>query len=92
MIENNPLDMENIKEKQYQDADLQQSAIQHPEWYSRKNINTVANVLCYTKPNDNPSNCKINISNKLIEPTVQWYHQVTGHPGRKRLYEHVRQR
>jgi len=31
-------------------------------------------------------------TNKLIEPTVQWYHQVTGHPGRKRLYEHVRQR
>jgi len=92
MIENNPLDMEHIKEKQDQDADLQQSAIRHPDWYSCKNINTVTNVLCYTKPNDNPSNWKITIPNELIEPTVQWYHQVTGHPGRKRLYEHVRQR
>jgi len=52
MIENNPLDMENIKEKQDQDADLHQSAIRR-----HKNINSVANVLCYTnKPNDNPSN------------------------------------
>ena len=71
MIENNPLNMENIKEKQDQDADLQQSAIRHPEWYSCKNINTVTNVLCYTKPNDNPSNWKITIPNELIEPTVQ---------------------
>ncbi len=31
MVENNPLNMENIKEKQDQDADLQQSATQHPE-------------------------------------------------------------
>ena len=48
MIENNPLNMENIKEKQDQDADLQQSATRHPEWYSRKDINSIANVLCYT--------------------------------------------
>jgi hypothetical protein len=84
--------MEYIKEKQDQDADLQQSAIRHPEGHSCKNIITVANVLWHTKPNDNPSNWKITIPNELIEPTVQWYHQVTGHPGCKRLYEHVRQR
>ncbi len=29
--------MENIKEKKDQDADLQQSATRHPEWYSCKN-------------------------------------------------------
>jgi hypothetical protein len=34
---------------------------------------------------------KITLPNELIEPTVQWYHQVTGHPGSKRLYEHIRQ-
>ena len=48
--------MESIKEKQDRDADLQQSATRHPEWYSRKDINSVANVLCYTRPNDDPSN------------------------------------
>ena len=92
MIENNPLNMENIKEKQDQDADLQQSATRHPEWYSRKDINSIADILCYTRPNDDPSNWKITLPNELIEPTVQWYHQVTGHPGSKRLYEHLRQR
>jgi hypothetical protein len=91
MVENNPLNIENIKEKQDQDADLQQSATQHPEWYSCKNINSIPNVLCYTRPNDNLSNWKITLPNELIEPTVQWYHQVTGHPGSKRLYEHIRQ-
>ncbi len=70
--------MENIKEKQDQDADLRQSATRHPEWYSH------ANVLCYTRPNDNPSNWKITLPNELIEPMVQWYHQVTGHPGSKK--------
>ena len=56
MIEDNPLNIENIKEKQDQDAGLQLSATRHPERYSHKEINTVTNVLCYTKPNDNPSN------------------------------------
>ena len=92
MIEDNPLNIENIKEKQNQDAGLQQSATRHPEQYSRKDINTVTDVLCYTKPNDDPSNWKITLPNELIKPTIQWYHQVTGHPGSKRLYEHICQR
>ncbi len=28
----------------------------------------------------------------LIVPTIRWYHQVTGHPGSKRLYQHIHQR
>jgi hypothetical protein len=31
MVEDNLLDVENIKEKQDEDNDLQQSAIRHPE-------------------------------------------------------------
>ncbi len=27
----------------------------------------------------------------LILPTIRWYHQVTWHPGRKRLYQHIHQ-
>jgi hypothetical protein len=48
--------------------------------------------LCYTKPGDNLSNWKIALPKELITPTVKWYHQVTGHPGSKRLYEQIRQR
>jgi hypothetical protein len=66
MVEDNPLDIENIEEKQGEDNDLQQSAIRHPEWYSRKTFNDITNVLCYTKPGDDPSNWKIALPRKLI--------------------------
>ena len=36
MVEDNPLDIENIKEKQDEDNNLQQFAIRHPGRYSRK--------------------------------------------------------
>jgi hypothetical protein len=29
---------------------------------------------------------KIALPEDLIKPTIQWYYQVTGHPGSKRLY------
>ena len=92
MVEDNPLDIENIKEKQDEDNDLQQSATRHPEWYSRKTFNDIADAWCYTKPGDDPSNWKIALPRELIRPTVNWYHQVTGHPGSKRPYEQIRQR
>jgi hypothetical protein len=92
MVEDNPLDLENIKEKQDEDNDLQQSFTKHPTWYSRKNINDVNNILCYTKPGDNAANWKIVLPKDLIVPTIRWYHQVTGHPGSKRLYQHIYQR
>ena len=56
MVEDNPLDIENIEEKQDEGNELQQSATKHPEWYSRKTCNDITNVLCYTKPCDDPAN------------------------------------
>ena len=47
MVEDHPLDLENIKEKQDEDNDLSQSLLRHPTWYSRKNINDVTDILCY---------------------------------------------
>ncbi len=92
MVEDNQLDLENIKEKQNEDNDLQQSLTKHPTWYSHKNIYDVDNILCYTKPGDNVANWKIVLPKDLIVPTVRWYHQVTGHPGSKRFYQHIHQR
>jgi hypothetical protein len=56
MVEGNPLDLENIKEKQDEDNDLHQLLTKHPTWYSRKNINDVNDILWYTKPGDNAAN------------------------------------
>jgi hypothetical protein len=38
IVENNPMDLENIKEEQDEDNNLQQSLTKHPTWYSPKNI------------------------------------------------------
>jgi len=92
MFEDNPLDIENIKDKQGLDNELQQTVRRHPEWYSQRHFHPVRNVLCYTKPGDNQANWKIALPKELIGPTVKWYHQVTGHPGSKRLYEQIKQR
>ena len=90
MVQDNSLDVENIKEKQDEDNHLQQSVMRHPEWYSCKTFNGIADVLC-TKLGDDPSNWKVALPREIIGPTVNWYDQVTGHPGSKRLYEQVRQ-
>jgi hypothetical protein len=47
MAEDNPLDIENIKEKQDEDKYLQQAATKHPEWYSCKTFDQVADVLLH---------------------------------------------
>jgi hypothetical protein len=91
MVKDNPLDLESIQEKQDEDNDLQQSLTKHPDWYSCKNINDVNDILCYTKPGDNAANWKIVLPKDLILPSIRWYHQVTGHPGSKRLYQHLHQ-
>jgi hypothetical protein len=91
-LNNNPLDLENIKERQDHGEKLMQSAVKYPERYTHKAINNVGNILYYTEPGDTPANWKIALSEDLIQPTIKWYHQVTGHPGSKRLYAQLRQR
>jgi hypothetical protein len=86
MVEDNLLDLENIKERQYHDEKLVQSTVKYPEWCIHKSINDVDDIMCYIKPGDNPANWKIALPEDLIKPTIMWYHQVTGHPGSKRLY------
>jgi hypothetical protein len=89
MVEDNPLDLENIKERQDHDKKLMQSTVKYPEWYTRKTTNDVDDILCYIKPGDNPAKRKIALPEDLIKSTIKWYHQVTGHPGSKRLYGHL---
>jgi hypothetical protein len=66
IIEDNPLDLENIKERQDRDEKLMQSTVKHPEWHSHKTINDVENILGHTKPGDNPANWKIALPEDLI--------------------------
>jgi hypothetical protein len=59
MVKDNSLDLENIKEKQDENNDLQQSLTKHSNWYSPKNIYDVDDILSYTKQRDNVANWKI---------------------------------
>jgi hypothetical protein len=92
MVADNPLDLENIKERQDHDEKLMQLTVKYPECYSHKTIDDVDDILCYTKSGDNLANRKFALPEDLIKPTIKWYHQVTGHPGSKRLYGQLRQR
>ncbi len=89
LVTDNPLDMENIKEKQDADNALQQHADKYSDRFLRRQIGTVDNILCYVKPGDPPNNWKIALPKELLQPTIQWFHQVTGHPGSKRLYKFI---
>ncbi len=92
MAEDNPLDLENTKERQNEDDRLTQSTVRHPTWYSCKTINDVEDILCTTKSGDNAANWRITLPEDQIIPTIKWYHQVTGHPGSRRLYRQLSQR
>lgn len=86
MDEENPLDMETIKEQQASDATLQRRILSYPDRYTTKRIGTVEGIVCHIKPGDEPSNWKIALPQSLLSPTIKWFHQVTGHPGAKRLH------
>jgi hypothetical protein len=45
MVEDNPFDLENTKERQDDDEKLMQSTLKYPEWYNRKSINDVEDHL-----------------------------------------------
>ncbi len=89
MIDNNPLDMENIKEQQDTNDVLLQHATKYADCYMRKCIGTVDYILCYVKPGDPLNNWKIALPKDLLQPTSRWFHQVTGHPGRKSLFMQI---
>jgi hypothetical protein len=85
----NPLDMEMIKEQQDADNDLQRQATKYADRYVRKSVSSVDNVLCYVKPGDPPANWKISLPKSMLQPTIRWFHQITGHPGSKCLHMQI---
>jgi hypothetical protein len=89
MVDTILLDMENIKEQQDADDALLQHATKYADQYTRTRIGTIDDILCYIKPGDPPSNWKIALPKSLLQPTIKWFHQVTCHPGNKRLFMQI---
>ena len=88
----NPLDMEMIKEQQDADNNLQCQVTTYADRYVRKSISSVDNVLCYVKPGDPLAHWKIVLPKSMLQPAICWFHQITGHPGSKRLHMQVSSR
>jgi hypothetical protein len=88
----NPLDMETIKEQQDTDNNLQLQVTKYPDQYVRKSISAVDDVLCYVKPGDPPANWKIALPKSMLQLTIRWFHQISGHPGSKRLHMQISSR
>jgi hypothetical protein len=90
MIDKNLLDMENIKEQQDADDALLHHATKYADCYMHKCIGTLDDILCYVKPGDPPNNWKIALPKSLLQqPTIKWFHQVTGHPDRRRQFMQI---
>ena len=49
-------------------------------------------LICYTKPGDNPANWKIALAESAVPKVVRWVDIVLGHPGASRLREAIQQR
>jgi hypothetical protein len=88
----NPLDMETIKEQQVAVNNLQCQATKYADRYVRKSVSSMDNVLCYVKPGDPPANWKIALPQSMLQPTIRWFRQITGHPGSKRLHIQISSR
>jgi len=81
-----PLNYEWIRSQQQADGDLQDLKTRYPRQYFLKSLDDVDDVLCYVKEGDNPDmQWKIALATSMLQPTIQWFHQVLGHPGSKRL-------
>ena len=76
MVEDNPFDLENIKEKQDADDKLTQSTVTHPTWYSHMTINDVEDILYYTKPGDNASSSPnpwlLSVANRVSSDEIEY--------------------
>jgi hypothetical protein len=88
----NPLDLETIKEQQDTDNNLQRQATKYADRYVRKSVSSIDNILCYVKPGDLPANWRIASPQSMLQATTHWFHQVTGHPGSKRLHMQISSR
>jgi hypothetical protein len=85
----NPLDMGAIKEQQEANNELQNQAAKSADRYIRNSVSAVDNVLCYVKPGDPPANWKIALPRPMLQPTICWFHEITSHPGSKRLHMQI---
>ena len=82
----NPLNMEWIAESQRRNPKTKALISNPGEEYHLRPVGDV-DVLCYVRPGgDVNTQWRIVLTDETIGPTIRWFHEVGGHPGRDRLY------
>jgi hypothetical protein len=90
-LEKNPLNYANICKLQQQDKQLLALKVKYPDNYANLQLDdNVYDIICYTKDPTQP-NWKIALPESMVFDTVEWFHQVMGHPGENRLRETLNQ-
>ena len=81
--EQNPLSYHHIREQQQADNKLLSLKDKYPNNYIYKCLDdNVEDIIYYVKDHDDPTTqWKIALPESMIQETVQWFHQVMGHPG-----------
>ncbi len=87
----NPLNYAYNRELQQQDKQLLALQVKCPDNYVNLQLDDdVDDIICYKKDSTQP-NWKIALPESMVVDTVKWFHQVMGHPGKKRLQETLNQ-
>ena len=55
-VQENPLNISNMRDKQYACNDIQRWRQKYPERFITKHLGTVTDLICYVKPGTNPGN------------------------------------
>jgi hypothetical protein len=86
-----PLNYAHIHELQQQDEQLVALQVKYPDNYVNLQLDdNVDDIICYKK-DPTQLEWKIALPESMVVDTVNWIHQVMGHPGEKRLQETLNQ-
>jgi hypothetical protein len=88
-LSKSPLSFPCICKQQQQDEQLLALQLKYPDQYIYKSLDQdVDDITCYVHQGDNPDKqWQIALPQQMLEKTVKWFHQIMGHPGKKRLCE-----
>ena len=85
-IEENPLNLQRIRDKQRNDDSIAKWRQKNPDHFKEVQLGSVEDLIVYIKDIAEPNNWRIVLPDSMLDETVKWFHIVTGHPGAKRLH------
>ena len=83
----NPLSYQWLKDTQEEDPDLLAQCAIEGSGYHKKQFADVE-LVCHTaEGKEKDREWKKFLSDRVVEPSIKWFHQLLNHPGRQRLFQ-----